>query len=150
MRRLLPTIAVCGVLGLVPIPSMAADGVILKTAKHPEYGEYLTDAEGRSVYLFEADTQGGAGTEPVPTCRDDCLSAWPPVVTAGPPKAGEGVDATLLGTVDYEGMTIVTYAGWPLYYYAKDTAPGDTKGHDIEEFGAEWYLLTPSGETAED
>ena len=30
------------------------------------------------------------------------------------------------------------------------TGPGETKGHDIEEFGAEWYLLTPEGEKAED
>jgi hypothetical protein len=27
--------------------------------------------------------------------------------------------------------------------------PGDTKGDDIEEFGAEWYLVTPQGEKAE-
>lgn len=43
---------------------------------------------------------------------------------------------------------MVPYNGWPLYYFVEDAAPGDTRGHLIEEFGGEWYLVTPEGEKA--
>lgn len=72
------------------------------------------------------------------------------VLCEGEPQAGKGIDASKLGTVEHGGNRIVTYNGWPLYYFAEDTGPGETKGHDIEEFGAEWYLVTPEGEKAED
>ncbi|HET7369745.1 MAG TPA: hypothetical protein VFK45_02780 [Gammaproteobacteria bacterium] len=39
----------------------------------------------------------------------------------------------------------VTYNGWPLYYYAGDKKPGDTRGQDKKGFGAEWYLISPEG-----
>ena len=38
-----------------------------------------------------------------------------------------------------------TYNGWPLYYFAEDFVAGDINGHDFEEFGGEWYLVTPDG-----
>jgi hypothetical protein len=44
--------------------------------------------------------------------------------------------------------TQVTYNGWPLYYFASDVEPGHTRGHDIEGYGTEWYLVTPEGEKA--
>jgi hypothetical protein len=28
----------------------------------------------------------------------------------------------------------------------KDVGPEDVTGHDIEDFGAEWYLVSPAGE----
>ncbi|MGH6913524.1 MAG: hypothetical protein ACREH3_07425, partial [Geminicoccales bacterium] len=37
----------------------------------------------------------------------------------------------------------------PLYQFAKDAQPGDTKGQDVEGFGAEWYLISPEGEKVE-
>lgn len=40
----------------------------------------------------------------------------------------------------------VSYGGWPLYNYVKDQGPGQTTGQDIEGFGGEWYLVSPSGE----
>lgn len=39
----------------------------------------------------------------------------------------------------------MTYHGCPLYYFVKGKATGDTKGQDVEGFGAEWYLVTPGG-----
>ena len=44
-----------------------------------------------------------------------------------------------------DGIVQATYNGWPLYRFAEDFAPGDINGHDFEEFGGEWYLLTPEG-----
>lgn len=123
----------------------------IATAQSEEHGTYLTDGEGRSVYLFEADTQGQGDTAAASACTDDCLEAWPPVTVQGEPQAGEGAMAEMLGTLTRDDGTIqVTYNGWPLYHYHEDTEPGQANGHDIEEFGAEWYLLTPEGEEAED
>jgi hypothetical protein len=39
----------------------------------------------------------------------------------------------------------VTYAGHPLYYYVGDTKAGLTTGQALNQFGALWYVLNPSG-----
>lgn len=132
------------------LPGFAQDAA-LTVQNSAEHGAYIADAEGRALYLFEADTQGQGGAGAMSTCKDDCAAAWPPLTSANPIQAIEGVSRDMIGTIQREdGTTQVTYNGWPLYYYAKDQAPGDTTGHDIEDFGAEWYLLTPEGEKAED
>ena len=112
----------------------------VEVSESAEFGPILVDAEGMSLYLFTNDTQN-SGTS---TCVDDCLANWPPLLTDGDPVAGEGVDETLLGTITRDdGTTQVTYNGWPLYYYAEDTAAGDTNGQGV---GDVWFLVTPAGE----
>ena len=56
---------------------------------------------------------------------------------------GDGVDASLLGTVERPEGIQVTYNGWPLYFYAGDTVPGDTTGQDQ---GGVWFVVDPTGE----
>lgn len=126
---------------------MAQAGMVSVATKAP-YGDYLADAKGMSLYMFEADTKGKKSA-----CNDDCAAAWPPLTVEDESmvSAGEGVDANMLGTIERDDGTMqVTYAGWPLYYFAKDTTAGDTKGQDVEGFGAEWYLMSPSGEKIEE
>ena len=41
-----------------------------------------------------------------------------------------------------DGSDQVTYNGWPLYYYAADEKPGDTKGQDV---GGVWFVVTTDG-----
>jgi predicted lipoprotein with Yx(FWY)xxD motif len=107
---------------------------------HTSFGTVLTDASGRSVYLFEADT----GT--TSTCYTDCAGLWPPVTMSGSPSAQPPVQGSLLRTTPRrDGGTQVTYAGHPLYYYAPDQSPGDAKGQGLQSFGAGWDLLKPSG-----
>lgn len=105
----------------------------------------MTDAQGISLYLFEAD-KGKQGS----SCYNECAKAWPPLKAAGKPGAGSKIEASQLGTTKRkDGSMQVTYSGWPLYHYTKDKTPGDTKGQDIKEFGAEWYLVSPKGEKVE-
>lgn len=126
-------------------PAKTAGAAEIDIDDNADLGQILVDADGNTVYLFEADE----GTKS--TCSGACAQAWPPVLTKGEPGAGTGADASLLGTTKRsDGSTEVTYAGHPLYYYAGDHAPGDTNGHDVDQFGAEWYALTPSGDTPED
>lgn len=104
-----------------------------------------SDAKSVSLYLFEADTKATS------TCYDACAQAWPPLLTEGTPVAGDQLDAGMLSTAQRkDGSTQVTYNGWPLYYFAKDQAPGDTQGQDVEGFGAEWYLISPQGQKVHD
>jgi len=144
------TYAALAALALIGTPALAQDAASVKVAESAEYGRYLTDADGRALYLFEADTQGKGDTAAKVTCSGECLGRWPPFHVEGEPQAGDMADAAKLGTVEHEGNMVVTYNGWPLYHFVEDSGPGETKGHDIEEFGAEWYLLTPEGEKAED
>jgi predicted lipoprotein with Yx(FWY)xxD motif len=127
--------------GGVPVTGEATVNVSEST----DFGSILVDGEGMSLYLFMADTQD-SGTS---TCGDDdgCATEWPPLISQGSPVAGEGVDATLLSTITRDdGSLQVTYNGWPLYFFAEDTAPGDTNGQGIDEFGGLWFLVSPTGE----
>jgi len=106
-----------------------------------ELGKILVDGQGRTLYLFEADT-GRASS-----CEGACARVWPPLTTAGLALAGPGVWAAKLGTTKRgDGSTEVTYNGHPLYTFAGDAAPGQTKGQGSEGFGGEWYVLSADGE----
>lgn len=103
-----------------------------------ELGEVLVDPQGMTLYLFTQDSEGTSA------CTGGCAEAWPPLLTDGAPSGGDGVDASLLGTIERDdGSMQVTYDGHPLYTYAADTAPGDTLGQGV---GDVWYAVTASGE----
>ncbi|MFJ2633867.1 hypothetical protein ACIO6U_18260 [Streptomyces sp. NPDC087422] len=110
----------------------------VKTANSP-LGQILVDASGRTLYLFKADTGKTS------TCNGSCTRAWPPQTTTGKPH-NSGVTASMVGTsTRSDHSTQVTYNGHPLYYFAKDTKPGETNGQGLNEFGALWYVVSPSG-----
>lgn len=113
-------------------------GTTVELGKNDELGSFLVDDKGMTLYLFTKDSPNTT------VCYDKCATAWPPLLTTGDPVAGEGVDASLLGTTDRtDGTVQVTYNGWPLYYYEKDKAPGDVIGQDV---GGVWYVVSASGE----
>jgi len=103
-------------------------------------GKILVDAQGRTLYLFQADKPN------VSNCSGACQSAWPPLNSNGKATAGAGAKAGMIGSTA-QGQ--VTYNGWPLYTYAGDQKPGDTNGQNLDQFGAEWYVLSPAGEKVE-
>lgn len=127
------------------------EGVQVTVGQSDTFEAYLTDADGRALYLFTADQQGTEDAKATSKCYDACAAAWPPLVTDGEPQAGEQVQASLLGTLQrQDGAQQVTYNGWPLYYFARDQGPGQTTGQDVHGFGGEWYLVTPQGEKVEE
>ena len=121
-------------------------GAVVETAQNDSIGTYLTDADGRALYLFLQDEQGSGES----TCYDQCAQAWPPFIAEeGSPVARGAAADSLLGTLQrQDGAAQVTYNGWPLYYYAQDQGPGQLTGQDVMGFGAEWYLVTPQGTEA--
>jgi len=103
-----------------------------------DLGSVLVDADGKTLYVFDND-QGSTSS-----CEGGCASTWPPLATDGDPTAGDGADASLLGTTDRnDGTTQVTYDGHPLYTYNADTAAGDTNGQGV---GGIWWVIGADGQ----
>lgn len=123
------------------------DQARLETAEHETVGRYLTNQDGKSLYMFAQDEQSGEYS----TCYETCAIAWPPYTTEEPPAAGEHIDEERLGLIEREdGTQQVTYDGWPLYFFARDVYPGDFLGQGMDHMGDLWYLLSPDGEIIED
>jgi predicted lipoprotein with Yx(FWY)xxD motif len=113
-------------------------GVTVQLATNDTYGSILTDAQGRSLYMFDNDTTSKS------TCNAGCAPTWPALTVTGQTTGGGGVDAALLGTTTRDdGTTQVTYNGHPVYTYAGDNAAGDTNGEGI---GDVWHLVSAKGE----
>lgn len=109
------------------------------TVGDSEFGDMLFDSNKQAIYIFENDPKGES------VCYDDCAEAWPPVLTEGEPKAGDGVNADLLGTVERRGgKTQVTYADQPLYFYAHE-GPGEVRCHNVDLNGGFWWVVGPDG-----
>ena len=134
---------------LLGVAALAGDvlaqdmGATLKLSTDERWGDYIVTGEGRSVYLYVLDEDGTSA------CVDTCTNNWPPVTVAdgAQPTVGEGLDASLIGTVERpDGAVQVTYGGPPLYTFAGDAGPGATKGEGLDQFGAKWYVLAPSGD----
>jgi predicted lipoprotein with Yx(FWY)xxD motif len=125
-------------------PAPGGDGVVA-VGTGSDLGPILVDSKGFTLYDFHKDKGG------VSACYGACAGTWPPLTTSGAPSATSGAEKSKLGTTERsDGTMQVTYAGHPLYTYVADTKPGETKGHDFSEFGAQWYALQPSGAEAPD
>ncbi len=106
-------------------------------ANDPKLGQILVDSKGMTLYAFTKDVADKSN------CSGGCLKAWPAFTTTGAPKAGTGVDQSMLGTATLaDGSMIVTYNHMPLYFWAKDQKPGDTTGQDV---GKVWFVVAPDG-----
>ena len=107
-------------------------------------GNILVDTRGRTLYLFEKDTQGRSA------CYGACAAYWPPLFSSARPQAGRGVRTSLLGVARRtDGKRQVTYAGHPLYRFAGDTKAGQTTGEGLNNFGAAWDVIAASGRAIE-
>jgi predicted lipoprotein with Yx(FWY)xxD motif len=107
-----------------------------------DLGQIVVDAEGRTLYVFLVDETSES------TCYDDCEASWPPLTVDGDPVAGEGIDASVLGTTEREdGSAQVTLDGHPLYYFASDETPDDINGQGV---GDVWYVVSPEGEAIDE
>jgi predicted lipoprotein with Yx(FWY)xxD motif len=126
-------------------PAKTASAATTIDVRKTDLGRILVDAQGRTLYLFEADKNGKSA------CSGACASAWPPVTTTSAAVAGTGAAKKLLGTTKRsDGTMQATYNGWPLYLYVGDSAAGQTTGEGLDQFGAEWYVLGPTGKKIEE
>jgi predicted lipoprotein with Yx(FWY)xxD motif len=109
------------------------------TLRDSNFGPMLFDSNKQAIYVFEKDRRQKT------VCYGECAEAWPPVFTEGPPRAGRGVRASLLGTIKRrDGQTQVTYAGRPLYFYAHEDA-GVVLCHNVRLNGGFWWAIGADG-----
>jgi predicted lipoprotein with Yx(FWY)xxD motif len=121
-----------------PSAGRARSGALVKVVSS-RYGRVVADSHGEALYLFTKDGRGAS------RCYADCAKAWPPLLTTGPPRAGNGIAAPGLGTMHRsDGRRQVTYRGRPLYYYVGDK-PGVILCQNVNEFGGDWLVVAPSG-----
>jgi predicted lipoprotein with Yx(FWY)xxD motif len=117
----------------------ARAGTVVAT-RASSLGRLLTDGQGRTLYLFEGDKPD------VSKLSRTGLGVWPPLAAAGKPQVTRGALAAKIGAITgVNGKPQVTYNRHPLYYYVGDTNAGQTRGQGLNQFGAEWYVLAPSG-----
>ena len=104
-----------------------------------QFGPVLFGGRERALYLFTRDPRNRS------RCQGACAEAWPPFYAKGRPRAGPGVDRSLLGTFERrDGRRQVTYKGRPLYFYVDDPR-GEVLCNDVFEFGGTWYAVDAEG-----
>ncbi len=95
----------------------------------------LVSRDGQTLYYFTSDT----ATTVACTSAGGCVTNWPPLMSSSATVAPiSGLSGTLATVTRSQGNQI-TYNGHPLYNYAGDSAPGDTKGDGL--FG-KWFVAT--------
>lgn len=119
--------AACG--GAAAPSASAAAAPTVKTADDAKLGKILVAANGMTLYTYDKDT---ANTS---TCTGACASNWPALTIA----SGTPVGAGITGTLGTAASNQVTWNSKPLYFYAKDTKPGDTTGDKV---GNVWHVIT--------
>lgn len=123
--------ALCAsVVSFGPVGASTVHGSKFTVVNSAKFGEVLAD--GHTVYTLKPSST---------PCRTKCWKYWPPVVLpAGVkhPHAGHGVKTSKLGTRSVHGVGLqVTYEGHLLYWYYRDTAPGQVKG-DLTDTWGKW------------
>jgi predicted lipoprotein with Yx(FWY)xxD motif len=127
----------------------SSSGALVNVASNSKLNaKILVDPKGMTLYLWETETGGQ------PACFDDptyhCSRAWVPLRSTKTPSAGNGVDKSLLSTVQrkdgdpqvvYHGHPLYTDAGAPKFNLKGDRKPGDVNGQGF----ADWYVVSPSG-----
>ncbi len=100
-------------------PTQAADGTLI-------------GPDGRTLYTFSRDVAGSGKS----VCVETCATNWPPlgVAAAAQPRG----DYTIITRAD--GSKQGAFRGMPLYYFIKDTKPGDKMGQGM---GGVWNVAKP-------
>jgi predicted lipoprotein with Yx(FWY)xxD motif len=104
---------------MAPAPASVANGV-------------LVGPNGMTLYTFDKDTADSGKS----VCNGPCATNWPPLMAAEGDKAAAGYSII---TRD-DGKKQWAIKGKPLYYWVKDTKPGDQTG---DGFNKVWQVAKP-------
>jgi predicted lipoprotein with Yx(FWY)xxD motif len=89
-------------------------------------GKVLADAKGKTLYTRVNDKPDGSG------CTGGCLNVWPPLYSASVPTAPSGFTQPLALTTRADNSAKqVMVNNFPVYTFASDQNPGDTKGEGV-------------------
>jgi len=104
---------------LAPTPTKTADGVLVGT-------------NGMTLYTFDKDVAGSGKS----LCNGPCATNWPPLMATGSDKASG--DYSIITRDDGKPQWAVK--GKPLYFWAKDSKPGDQTGDGVNKV---WHTAKP-------
>ena len=104
---------------MAPAPASVADGV-------------LVGPNGMTLYTFDKDAADSGKS----VCNGPCATNWPPLMAT---ESDKGTGAYSVITRD-DGKKQWAIKGKPLYYWAKDTKPGDKTG---DGFNKVWQVAKP-------
>jgi predicted lipoprotein with Yx(FWY)xxD motif len=132
-----------------PVDGTGPDQTVLAARMNNDFGQFpdatfpvytLTWGTGGWWGDSRGDARGRGGA-----CEGQCAVFWPPVLTAGWPEAGPGVDQHAIGVIARpDGTEQVTYRGRPLYLFNQDAyIGGASPAGTLGIYGA--GALTPSG-----
>lgn len=108
-----------GCAALAGAPTKTMDGV-------------LTGPNGMTLYTFDRDVAGSGKS----TCNGPCEANWPPLMaTASDASSGDYAVITR-----DDGKKQWAFKGKPLYFWAKDSKPGDKTG---DGFNKVWQVARP-------
>jgi predicted lipoprotein with Yx(FWY)xxD motif len=119
-----------------PASSASAEVETLKTATVAGH-TVVVDGEGKAVYVYTRDNPGTTAS----ACTGGCASLWPAVTSASAPTL-QGVTGKIGSITGVNGKQQITVNGMPIYYYAKDTAPGQFNGQGVANV---WYVIGADG-----
>ena len=91
--RIVRIMLVGGIVALLGASAVWASGAATLKVEKTKIGKVVADSRGHTLYMFRADHGGKSA------CYGSCARYWPPLTTAGKPKAGAGIEAALLGTI---------------------------------------------------
>jgi predicted lipoprotein with Yx(FWY)xxD motif len=92
-------------------------------------GKIYVDSRGFTLYTYTADSENTS------TCTGGCAVAWPPYLVQENQVAN---NEKLAEITRPDGKKQWAYAGQPLYFYAADRAPGETKGEKVANV---WFVV---------
>lgn len=118
-----------------------AMGYSIMTATNSTLGTYLTDGSGRTLYHLQSD-QGSYASK----CSDaTCTGSWPPFYsgTISVPGNLNPMDFSIITVAGYKQYQQAAFKGWPLYYFYKDTKPGDIYGQGLNDNYGVWSAVIP-------
>ena len=137
---LLTLAAALAIAGAAGRPVNAADALTVNVANASVGGksqQILVDAKGMSLYYLTSDK--GATS----ACTGGCASAWPALLSDGPPKAPASVPGKLAAVKTAHGSQ-VSYNGHLLYRFSDDAKPGDVQGDGLHgPQNGTWHVATP-------
>lgn len=92
----------------------------------------LTGPQGMTLYTFDKDAAGSGKS----VCNGPCAVNWPPLMASDMDQASG--DYSIITRDD--GKKQWAFKGKPLYYWSKDSKPGDRTG---DGFNKVWRLARP-------
>ncbi len=105
------------------------------SVKETSLGQIVVDSKGMTAYYYDLDVPNSG----VSSCTGGCLVHWPIITAASATPVVSGIDAKVTVIASSNQIEI---NGRPIYTFAADTAPGDTRGQGA---GGVWYVISPAG-----